>query len=715
MQRRTFLKLSTSGLAGLTLGTHIPGCASKTDDDGNGDQNPNPKEAKGVTLNTWLNINPNGKITIAVVKAEMGQGVSTVLPMLVAEELEADWKDVDFVLQCELPPYSSGGPMAFTAASTSVRNSFTMLREVGAAAREMLLQAAANRLSVPMAELTASGSVVSHATKGTLSYGELAADAALLEVPADPVLKDPADFTIIGEKYRRLDAPAMLRGQAVFGGDVDRPDMLIGAVRQSPVFGGKVANFDQLTIDGTEASQLVEIPSGVAVLAKSAWVAQKTVDGLDIEFEATEQQASLSDEKISTILQTALSEEGLAAATEGNPDGALTDADRVVTAVYEVPLLAHGTMEPMCCTAEVTETQCDIWVPTQSPSAVLTTAKKLTGLPETAIRLHPTFLGGGFGRRTETDFVEQAILASQAASKPVKVLWSRSEDVQHDFYRPAFIAEMKAGIDASGGITSWVAKSAGPAVLGDLFGSGLDPLSVAGFSDFPYNFKHKQIKNVRCDYGVPIGFWRSVGHSQNTFFVEGFLDELAAETGMDPLELRLGLLDEGSRHRTVLERVAEMANYGVPSVAGASHGIALAEGSGTVVAEVAEVSVEEGQKVVVHKVWCAVDCGRAINPNILAGQIEGGVVFGMTAALRGKINIENGRVVQSNFNNYPILGMAESPHVETAIVESGGAPGGIGELGVMPIAPALAGAVFGQTGTRIRTLPILDHIAATFP
>jgi isoquinoline 1-oxidoreductase beta subunit len=688
LTRRTFLKTTALGLTGLTLGCTIE---------------PWPSDVKSSNVTVWINISEDNQITIVVAKAEMGQGVATALPMIVAEELEADWDTVQFELKGEMGDYSLGW-MGITAGSMSIMSLFTPLREVGAAAKEMLISACAQRWQVDPESLTAENSYVTHPTIGSLSYGELAEDASLLPVPEEPQLKDPSEFKIIGKPLARLDTPDHIEGKSVFGTDVVVPDMLYAAVKQSPVFGGEVSNFDSLTVDGTNAEAIVQIPGGIAVVAKSSWEAQRVARSLEVEFDNPKEMEDLSSEDISQQLTQDLTTPGNQIRLVGDPVSALETAPIKVEATYEVPFLAHATMEPMTCTAEVTPTSCEIWVPTQGAQMVRSAARANTELDPSLIEVHPTYLGGGFGRKGSTDYVVQAVLAAKAVGKPVKVIWSREEDMQHDYYRPVFKAALKGGIDESNRIISWIGKSAGPSFMGGSF-----DFSVSGFSHIPYDTPNISAYHVASNFGIPVGAWRSVGSSQNGFFIESFVDELATAAGEDPLEYRKNNLRVTSRNLAVLEKVAEMANWGHPSVPGAAHGVAFFPHAGSILAQIVEVSVESGGEVIVHKIYCAIDCGIVVNPDIVKAQIEGGIIFGLTAALYGEITIENGQAKQSNFHDYRLLTMKDSPPVETEIITSGASPSGVGEGGVPPIAPAVTNAIFAATGQRIRRLPINQH------
>jgi len=589
--------------------------------------------------------------------------------------------------------------MGITAGSMSIMTMYTPLREVGAAAKEMLITACAQRWQVDPESLTAENSYVTHPTMGSVSYGELAEDASLLPIPEEPQLKDPSKFKIIGKSLARLDTPDHIEGKSIFGTDVVVPDMLYAAVSQSPVFGGEVSNFDSLTVQGTNAEAIVQIPGGVAVLAKSYWEAEKVAQSLELEFDNPEGMEDLSSEDISEQLTQDLTKPGTQMSLVGNPESALETAPIKVEAIYEVPFLAHTTMEPMTCTAKVTPVSCEVWVPTQGAQMVKSAAVANTGLDSSSVEVHPTYLGGGFGRKVDTDYAIHAVLAAKAVGKPVKVLWSREEDIQHDHFRPVFKAALKGGIDDSNKLISWIWKNAGPSLMGGSF-------DFMAIGSVPYDVPNRSTHYVKSSFGIPVGWWRSVGASQNGFFIESFEDELAHAAGADPLEFRKEHLKDNSRNLAVLEKVAEMANWGHPSIPGAAQGVAFAPHAGSIVAQVVELSVDSGGEVKVHKVYCAIDCGDVVNPDIVKAQMEGCIIFGLTAALYGEITIENGCAKQSNFHDYPILTMKDSPPVETEIIISGKRRTGVGESGVPPIAPAVTNAIYAATGHRIRTLPV---------
>jgi isoquinoline 1-oxidoreductase beta subunit len=694
--RRRFLALTAGGGAGLWLAVVLPPRA----------------EAAGAEAalapNAWLRIDGKGVVTLYLAKAEMGQGVFTAMPMLIAEELEADWKAIRVVQADAHPRY---GTMV-TGGSSSVRRSFTPLREAGAAARELLVAAAARRWGVPPASCRAEqGTVVHPATGRRLGYGALAADAAKLPVPSAPALKDPKDFRLVGRRVARLDTPDKTHGRAVFGLDVRVPGMRHAVVARPPVMGGAVAGFDgakALRVPGVE--QVVQVPSGVAVVARSTWAAIQGREALEVRFEPGP-NGRLDQAAIARLLAEAPVLPRPARA-EGDVERALAGAARRLEATYELPLLAHATMEPMSCTAHVKRGAVEIWAPTQAPSWAVEPVARALGIAPAKVTLHTTFLGGGFGRRAMPDFVLEAVQVSRAAGGPVQVTWTREDDMRHDFYRPPGRNELRAGLDAAGRLVAWHHRVRTPSARRQIFGgpppSGDErPDVVEGAADVPYAAGAILVDCAVPELGVPLGFWRSVYSSQNAFPEECFLDEVAAAAGQDPLDLRLALLPAGARLRGALALAAARAGWGTPPPPGRARGLACHTSFGSHVAEVAEVSLERG-KLRVHRVTCAVDCGVVVNPDTVEAQIEGAVVFGLSAALRGEITVKDGAVVQGNFDDYEPLRMDEMPAVEVHLVPSAEPPGGIGEPGVPPIAPAVANALFALTGKRHRRLPLRD-------
>jgi isoquinoline 1-oxidoreductase beta subunit len=704
MLRRDFLKRSAASGAALVIGFYLPGKFEALA------ATPPPEP---VAANAWVRIAPDDTVTILIDKSEMGQGIVTSLAMLLAEELEFDWKKVKTEFAPAAPVYFNPiFGVQGTGGSTSVRASWGPLTKAGAAAREMLIAVAAQQWYVePSACHVETGAVVHSATGKRLGYGSLVERAAKLTVPANPVVKDPKNYKYIGKPTKRLDTPSKVNGKAEFGIDVRLPNIQHAVVARCPVFGGKVKNFDDSkakTVRGVK--QVLQISSGVAVVADNTWSAMEGRRALQITWDEGPSVAN-SSEAIRKLYLAAAEKPGAIARKDGDADAALASAAKKVEAAYEVPFLAHATMEPMNCAADVRAEGCDIYAPTQFQTINQMTGARITGLRPEQVRIHTTFLGGGFGRRAEQDFVSEAVEISKGTGAPVQVTWSREDDIQNDFYRPAAYTKIIAGLDADGWPVAWKSRIVGPSIMSRFFpGSvknGLDESSVEGQANAKYGIPNFLVEYALTDPGVPVGFWRSVGNSHNGFITECFVEELAKAGGKDPFEFRRKLLANAPRHRGVLELAAEKAGWGKPLPAGRTRGIAVVESFGSYVAEVAEVSVNRSSgEVKVHRVVCAVDCGRYVNPDTVAAQMEGSIVFGLTAALKGQITIAKGRVEQSNFHDYEMLRLNETPKTEVHIVLSNEPPGGVGEPGTPPIAPAVCNAIFAATGKPIRRLPI---------
>jgi isoquinoline 1-oxidoreductase subunit beta len=699
-ERRRFLRIGAAAGGGLVIGMYFPAsthAASRTGEE--------------FAPNAWIRIGSDDTVTLRVASSEMGQGVFTAIPMLLAEELECDWARIRIETAPAAKEYANpiiGQQM--TGGSTAVRAFYVPLRQAGATAREMLVAAAAQKWKVPEQSCRAQRGEVVHAASGRrATFGSLAARAAKLPVPKAVLLKEPDEFRLLGKATPRRDTPAKVNGSAVFGQDVKLPGLLTAVVARCPVFGGRVRAVDAArarAVKGVRDVQLID--SGVAVVAADFWTALRARDLLIVEWDEGA-AATLDSAQLRATLGRALNRDGAVARRDGDAEGALKRATARIEALYEVPYLAHACMEPMNCTASVTKEGCDIWVGTQAQGGAQAVAVKLTGLAPEAVRVHTTFLGGGFGRRAEQDFVAEAVALSRAVGAPVKVVWTREDDLQHDFYRPATLNSLSAALGPEGYPVAWHHEIAGGSIMARAFPgalrNGIDNTSVEGAANLPYAIPNVLVSWARDDAAVPVGFWRSVGSSQNAYITECFLDELAAAAKKDPLEYRLALLADHPRHKAVLELAAAKAGWNTPPARGRFRGIAVAESFGSYVAEVAEISLGEAG-VRVHRVVCAVDCGIVINPDTVAAQMESGIVFGLTAALKGEITIANGRVQQANFNDYPLLRMDEMPAVEVHIVKSDRPPGGVGEPGTPPIAPAVANAVFAATGKPVRRLPI---------
>jgi len=697
LSRRRFLHVAGGTGAGLWLGVHLPARAEAAEATGAGALEPN----------AWLRVDGKGIVTVFLAKSEMGQGSYTGMAVLVAEELEADWSKVRVVQADAEARYGN----MMTGGSSSVRRSWIPLRQAGAAAREMLVAAAARRWKVKPGSCRAEQGSVLHAASGRkLGYGALAAAAAKLDVPKEPPLKDPRDFRLIGKKVARLDTPAKTRGAAVFGLDVRVPGMRFAVVARPPVQGGKVAGYDAkaaLAVPGVR--QVVEVPSGVAVVADSTWAAIRGREALGARFDPGP-NGGLDMAGVARLLAEARLE-AKPARSEGDLEAALAGAAKRIEAVYELPFLAHATMEPLNCTAHVKNGGAELWAPTQAPTWAKGDVAKALGIPEDKVKLHVTLLGGGFGRKALPDFPVEAALVARAAGGPVQTVWTREDDVRHDYFRPAGRNELRAGLDAAGKLSAWHHVVRTPSIGKLLFGKvnpwGEHADVVEGAVGVPYSAGAVRVDCAIPDVGIKVGWWRSVYSSQNAFAEECFLDEVAHLAGKDPLAFRLEHLPAGHRLRGALELAAARAGWGTPLPPGRGRGIACHTSFGSHVAEVAEVSVEKG-KVRVHRVVVAVDCGHALNPDSVDHQMEGAVVYGLSALLRGEITVERGAVVQGNFDDQEPLRMHEMPAVEVHRVPSAEAPGGLGEPGLPPLAPAVANALFALTGKRFRRLPIRE-------
>jgi isoquinoline 1-oxidoreductase subunit beta len=701
LDRRNFLKTSLAGATGLIVGFYLPGRREVL-----------AAEAMPAVLNAFVHVSPENVVTILISKSEMGQGVITSLSMLAAEELECDWKRIRFEFAPAATVYFDPAfHMQGTGGSQTIHSGWVPMRQAGAAAREMLIAAAAQKWGVDASECHAEmGEVVHTSSKRRLSYGSVAEAAAKIPPPTDVKLKDPSQFKVIGKPTKRLDTADKVNGKAEFGIDARRPGMLHAAVLRCPVFGGKVASFDATkakTMPGVK--DVIQISTGIAVVADNTWNALQARNAVEVKWDEGP-TAAMSSDSIWKMYAAAAETPGVVAKKEGDADSALSGAAQKVEAVYQAPFAAHCTMEPMNCTADVREDRVDIWAPTQFQTPAQGIAAKIAGVKPEQSFVHTTYLGGGFGRRGWSDFVTDACETSKAVKAPVQVTWSREDDMQHDYYRPASYVKLAAGLGADGNPVAFTARVACDSINNWFFpGSvknGMDQSSVEGLSDMPYD-----VANILVDYkmttpGIPTGFWRSVGASQNGFFEESFIDELAVAAKKDPYEYRKALLSKQPRHLAVLNLAAEKAGWGKPLPKGVFRGIAMVEAFDTYVAEVAEVSVGKDGTVKVHRVVCAVDCGQVVNPHIVEQQAMGGIVYGLTQTLKDEITIDKGRVVQANFDSYDMLRMNEMPKVEVYIVASTEVPRGMGEPAVPPVAPAVCNAIFAATGKRIRKIPV---------
>ncbi|MBB4844579.1 isoquinoline 1-oxidoreductase beta subunit [Paucibacter oligotrophus] len=662
--------------------------------------------------NAWLRITPDNRITVLCGAAEMGQGVLTAIPMLVAEELDADWK---LVAVEQAPAHTAYNNPLFgmqaTGGSTTIRAHWTPLRQAGAAAREMLLAAAAEQLKIDVSHLRSERSHVIAPGGKKLSYGALVEAASRQPVPDKPLLKSRADFKILGKPTARLDTPAKVNGKARFGIDAQIEGMLVAVMARAPFAEAKLKSMDESAARAIKGVQkIISIPQGVAVLAEGYWAAKQGRDALAVQWELGE-KAQLNTAKISEMLNDAANTAGAIAVDKGNLKDAAANSAQRLSASYEVPYLAHACMEPLNCLAWVKNDEVTIWAGTQSQGPAQGILGQIAQVTPAKVKVNTLLLGGGFGRRFAPDFTVDATLLSKLSGRPVKLIYSREDDMAAAYYRPAALVKFEAALDEAGRASSLRADVASPSIMAgsgfmQLPESGVDAQAVEGLADHLYDIPNQRIAYGRAEPGPQVWFWRSVGHSQNAFFIESFIDELAAAAKADPLQYRLQMLDKQPRARAVLEAAAAKAGWGQVLPAGVKRGIAFAESFGSFVAEVAEVSVSSDGRPKVHRVVAAVDCGQTVNPQTIARQIEGAIVYGLSAALYGQITLKDGRVEQSNFHDYPVLRMSEMPKVEVHILPSTAAPGGVGEPGTPPIAPALTNAIFAATGVRIRKLPI---------
>lgn len=690
MNRRHFLKSSAVATGGLVLGFYLP-------DNLEAAAEPN---VSGAKLNAWVYVSPDDTVTLFIHKAEMGQGTVTSLSMLLAEELECDWNKIKTEFPGVNPEF---GPVQGVVGSQSIRTSWDLLRKTGAAAREMLVSAAAQKWNVDVKDCRAeNNAVVNTRTNARLTYGSLAEAASKLPVPAAPMMKDPSKFRIVGKPMKRRDTPMKVNGTAGFALDMKLPGMLYAVVARSAAFGGKITSFDATKAKAVPGvKNVVQISNGVAVVADNTWAAIEGRKALTLQVDDGPRGATSS----STIRQTFMdlaAKSGAVATNEGNVETAMAGASKKIEAVYEVPYLAHSPMEPLNCTAHVQADSCEIWTGSQMQTAAHQAGMRISGLPADKVQIHTTFLGGGFGRRARVDFISEAIETSKAVGVPVKLTWTREDDTQQDFYRPASYTTFAAGLDAQGWPVAWHARVVCPSF--SALRDGVDRTGVEGIAEI-YDLPNMRVEYHPPDVGVPVSFWRSVGYSQNTFFTESFIDEMAAASGKDPLEFRRRLLAKQPRLLGVLNLAAEKIGWNTPPARGRFRGIGLSNNVGSFEAQIAEVSVDKG-KVRVHRVVCAVDCGYTVNPATIVHQVRGGIVFGLTAAFKGAITIDRGRVEQSNFNNYEMFRIDEMPVIDVHIVPSTARVGGMGECSTPGIAPAVTNAIFKATGKRIRQLPI---------
>jgi len=712
MSRRDFIRTGAILGGGLVLGISLlpPGSDSEAVD-----------KTGTFVPNAFVRIGTDDSVTIIVNKSEMGQGVYTSLPMLVAEELEADWSKIGI----EPAPvdhaydHAQWGSIQGTGGSSSVRSEWGRLSKAGAAARMMLIDAAAATWKVNADHCVAQKGFVIGPSGQRLSFGQLAEKASALQLPKEIILKKTGHPDFLGKRVRRIDTPDKVNGKAVFGIDSKVPKMLAAVVARPPVFGGKLKTFDAgkaKKMRGVNA--VLPIATGVAVIADDFWSAHQGREALEIVWDEGTLASLETQRQLSDYAEMA-KRPGTTAARKGDAEAALKTAAKTINAEYSVPFLAHATMETLNCLIDLRADSCELWVPTQFQTLDRNAAAKIVGLKPEQVKLNTTYLGGGFGRKANphNDFVSEAAYIAKAArdagiQRPIKVIWTREDDTKGGYYRPLWYDKISAGLDKKGRLVAWRHAIVGQSIIEGtpfekaLAKNGIDETSVEGAADTPYSIPNILVELHSPKLGVPVQWWRSVGHSHTAFVMESFIDEVANAAGQDPYELRVSLLKEHPRNMGVLKLAADKAGWGKSLPAGRGRGIAAHESFGSYIAQVAEVSVDSKGKVIVHKVICAVDCGKIVNPDTIVAQMESGIVFGLTAALYGEITFKKGRVEQSNFHDYPMLRINEMPVVEVHIVDSKEAPGGIGEPGVPPIAPAVCNAIFATTGKRIRSLPI---------
>ena len=708
VSRRDFLKHSAITTGGLVIAFVVPGARRLAFAQA-------ANQSKLPPPNAFLRIGSDDTITILLAHSEMGQGIWTTLPMLIAEELDADWSRIKVDHAPAAPVYAhTAYGIQMTGGSSTTWSEFDRYRQAGALGRALLVQAAANRFRVrPSAIRTENGEVIAGTRR--IRYGKLADAAAKLPAPKSVKLKDPKDWKIIGKTTRRLDTPEKISGRAQFGIDVQFPGLLTAVVARPPVFGGSVKSFDATKARAVAGVRnVVQVPSGIAVVADHFWAAKLGRDALTIDWDLGP-HAGLDTVALRDEFSKLSSTPGAVAVQAGDVSAALPKAARTIEAQYAVPYLAHAPMEPENCTVKITPDKCEIWTGTQFQTMDQGMVARITGLKPEQVEIHTTFLGGAFGRRATptSDFVSEAVQVAKAANAPVKTVWTREDDIRGGYYRPAYVHSAQIGIGADGVPVAWhhtiVGQSiqAGTPFEAMLVKNGIDATSVEGVSDSPYleAIADRRVDLISPKTGIPVLWWRSVGHSHNAFVMESLIDELAHASGKDPVEYRRVLLKDHPRHLGVLNVVAEKSGWGAALPGGRARGVAVHESFGSFVAQVAEVSVE-GARIRVHRVVCAIDCGTAVNPGAVAAQIESGIAFGLGATLYSALHFKDGRVQESNFHDYEVLRINDMPRVETHIVNSGEKMGGAGEVGVPPIAPAVANAVAVLTGQRLRELPL---------
>ncbi len=707
LSRRGFLGSTTVAGAGLFIAFHVPKKARAAE--------PAPAAKPPPPPNAFVRIAPDETVTVLLAHSEMGQGIWTTLAMMIAEELECDWSRVRVQHAPAAPVYAHQAfGIQMTGGSSTTWSEFERYRTVGATAREMLVRAAADQWKVDPKSLRAENGFV---LKGDqkLSYGQLAEAAQKLEPARSIKLKEAREWRLLGKPMRRLDSPEKISGKAQFGMDVQFEGLRTALVRRSPVFGGKVASFDAKAAKGVPGvEQVVQVPSGVAVVATNYWAAKVGRDALKIEWDLGPGEA-LDSEKIEASYRALAKTAGTVALDKGDADAALQGAARRLEAEYDVPFLAHAPMEPLNCTVKLDGDKCELWTGTQMQTIDQMTAARIAGTTPDKVTIHTPFLGGGFGRRATptSDFVAEAVHVAKAAGVPVKTVWTREDDIAGGYYRPLFVHRVEAGVDAKGNPVAWKHTVVGQSILAGtpfamMIKNGIDHSSIEGVVDSPYleTVAARRVTLHSPSHQVPVLWWRSVGNTHTAFAMESMIDELAHAANRDPLEFRAALLADKPRHLHALQSAAELAGWGKPPPAGRARGMAVHESFGSIVAQVAEVSVDAKKRIRVHRVWCAVDCGFGVNPLGIEAQVQGSIAYGLSAVLYSEVTLKGGRVQQSNFHDYRVLRLNEMPEVSVRVLQSDARMGGVGEPATAPISAAVANAVFALTQQRLRSLPL---------
>jgi len=732
--RRHFIVASTAASGGLAIGFYLPGAEASTLPSDQEDLKINnqpwisPTEKGGAEVNAWLVISPDDTVTIRVAQSEMGEGVFTAMPMIVAEELHCNWNKVQAEYASANRSIREGGvyKRMATNGSGAVRRSRRYLQQAGASARERLIQAAADQWQVPATACTAKDSIVTHTATGkTLRYGEIAHEASTIQLSKEPAIKTPKQFTLLGTPMARLDTPLKVNGSATFGIDIRLPNMLYATSKTSPIVGAKVKNYNfnaiknrpgiHSVVEFKSENKAMGLRSGVAVVADTFWRAKTALELLPIEWDYGANSNANSKEIAAQDLEAINNKTGTVALNEGDTLKNANKATEVVEAIYSAPHQAHATMEPLGCTAQVTHNRVDLWLGTQDPEGAIHSGSEQSGIAPENIHVHNCFLGGGFGGRGSRSEVNQAVaIAKTLGGRPVNLVWTREEDIKNDYYNPSLVTRFQAGLGEDGMPLTWFSRSTGDSILSwhrpKAVANGIDPIILRGLSDMPYQIPNKRVEYIMRNQHIPVSFWRAPGVCNSIFMIESFIDELAHTNNKDPLEFRRILLENNSNWLNVLNTAAEKANWGQSLPPRTGQGMAICVAFGTIVAQVAQVSVSRRGELTVEKVVCALDCGHVINPLTVEMQVESCVVYGLSAALYGEITVENGAVAQKNFDDYPMLQMKNMPEVETHLALSGGTKwGGIGEASLPSCAPAVANAVFAATGKRMRSMPFKHH------